>query len=119
MTSKKEEKYVANPIQIQQLTLQQIQVLLAEQRTHVAEARLGLTLITVPLTACGFLVAMNHDLRLISNMYLFLAIIFGLISIAARGLYIYKIEQKKRKQILRQVEIVKRRSKDLAEIIIV
>lgn len=101
-----------------QLQLQETQVLLAEERTYYSLFRLGLGLVTLPLTIIAFLIATAKYHHVFDEAHVALTLLVSLAVLAFGGLAICVRTQRKIARISHLLQRMKRENRRIAELLV-
>lgn len=102
----------------EQLLINEVQLLLAEQRTYYAMLRTGIAVFTLPLTILGFLVVTRDSHGVFNNIWLAASVILLLIAISFLGIWLSKRSESKIKHIHKLINRIRQENKRLAELIL-
>jgi uncharacterized membrane protein YidH (DUF202 family) len=91
-------------------TLAIIRTIDAEKRTHLAELRTGIGILTIPMSLLTILIATSDYYSVAAVLSLIVAVVTGIIILTAIGAYLVIIALKK----LRKTELLRGQCKDLA-----
>ena len=102
----------------EQLLLNEIQVMLAEKRTYYGLFRLGIGVITLPLTITGFLIATRDYHGIFERLDLSIAVLFPLAVICIIGIRLCTGTHRKIGRIDRLISGIKAENPRIAEILV-